>query len=102
MPERVVPMATCPRDGAPLIMTMAFRGYEFICLECGAKMGFLDPRPAEPTPELDARYEALKAEWDEHVGGKLIVEGRAARSPADQEAHDAAIAWIAQRSGASA
>lgn len=72
MPQ-VPPMATCPRDGTPLIMTAAFRGAEFYCLACGAKLGFMDPRPVPQTDELNELYDRLEAEWDEHVKGKLIV-----------------------------
>ena len=93
-------MATCPRDGAPLICTLVFRGAEFYCLECGGRYGFLDPRPAEATGGLEARYASLQAEWDEHAGRRLIVEGRGARSEAEQEAHDAAMAWLANRARA--
>ena len=113
MAERVAPMATCPRDGAPLIATMAFRKAEFYCLECGARLGFLSPRPAAPTPELDARYEALKAEWDEHARHAVLIHGwyencdkckaglseyHPAHATAEElAAHEAALAWLKQR-----
>jgi hypothetical protein len=93
------PMATCPRDDTPLIGTGAFRGAEFFCLTCGGKFGFLAPKPAEATPELNARYEALQAEWDEHVGGKLIVGSREGATDEELAADVAAREWLAERVG---
>lgn len=58
------PMATCPTDGEPLIMTFEHAGAEFLCMECGRWFGFLAPTPAVETPELTARYEALRARFD--------------------------------------
>lgn len=108
-------MATCPRDGAPLIATLVFRKAEFYCLECGARLGFLSPRAAEPTPELNARYEALQAEWDEHAGSKLNVgqwwlerceqckpggEYHAEHATDEERAaHEAALTWLRERAG---
>ena|SRR5438105_3982592 len=107
------PMAVCPRDGAPLIPTMVFRGAEFYCLDCGARLGYLSPTPAEATPELEARYDALKAEWDEHAGQKLLTDGawldacekcrpggepHSAHATSDERAaHDNAIRWLRDR-----
>lgn len=62
--RKVTPTATCPQDGAPLIMTFEMPGAEFLCMECGQYSGFLAPVPADPTPELDARYLELKARFD--------------------------------------
>lgn len=81
------PMATCPRDDTPLISTLAFTYKEFVCLECGGQFGFVEPKPAEETPELSARYEALQAEWDEHVA-PLLREGK----------RDEAISWLEAKS----
>ena len=61
---RPAPMATCPSCGEPLIMTLKFPGKEFVCVGCRRTWGFLDPTPVESTPELDARYQELKAKWD--------------------------------------
>ena len=61
------PMATCPACGEPLIATFKFRGKEFVCVECHKLWGFVDPTPVESTPELDARYQELKAKWDASV-----------------------------------
>ena len=68
-------MAGCPRDGTPLIPTTAFIKKEFYCLECGGTFEFLSPRGLDPTAEVNEWYDNLKAEWDEHVAGKLIPEG---------------------------
>lgn len=68
-------MACCPSCETPLISTMAFPGAEFYCLECGNHVGYVMPLGKEETPEILAAYEALKAEWDEHIAGKLIAPG---------------------------
>lgn len=57
-------VATCPADGEPLVGTFEFRGFEFICMVCGTKYEFLQPRPAPETPELMARHDELKAQYD--------------------------------------
>jgi hypothetical protein len=75
---------------------MYFRGYEFYCLECGGMFGFLSPRAEDTTPELKALYEQLDVEFQENVGGKLIVEGRTGSDKA-QEQHNKALAWMAGR-----
>ena len=84
------PYATCRPCGAPLIPTFAFSGFEFYCLECGLLYDwFFGPKAAEPTPELAARYAALKAEWDEIApsligGGAMLhdcITCRAKREP---------------------
>ena len=58
------PMATCPRCDEPLISTIKFRGKEFICVACRRLWEFLQPKAAEVTPELQTRYDELKAQWD--------------------------------------
>jgi len=108
-------MAMCPCCDVPLISTMAFRRFEFYCLECGSKFGFIEPKAAKATDELEARHTELRAEWDEHVGGKLLSDGgwhrdceqcaahdRAnphAAHATDQEVadHELALAWLAAR-----
>lgn len=55
--------------GVPLIPTMVFRKAEFYCLECGAALGMFSPMTSKATPELHAKYDELKAEWDEHASG---------------------------------
>lgn len=67
-------LACCRGCGEPLIMTFAWSRYEFYCVNCGAHLGFLEPQAKEPTPELDARYEELKAEW-EALGGSALLGG---------------------------
>jgi hypothetical protein len=62
-PSRVRPLACCPVDGEPLVSCMEYRGAEFLCMVCGAKVGFLGPTPKDPTPELDARYAELLAAY---------------------------------------
>ena len=61
------PMATCPSCGEPLIMTFKFPGKEFICVECRRLWGFVEPTPVEKTPELETRYQELKAKWTAEV-----------------------------------
>lgn len=109
---RTAKMAVCPRDGAPLISTMAFSGAEFYCLECGAHLGWMSPRGVESTPEVEARYESLLAEWDEHAGRKLLIRGwygdcdrcsshreYHTEHATDEEraAHAAAMTWLKER-----
>lgn len=59
------PMATCPACEEPLVGTIKFPGKEFVCVACRRTWGFIEPRPAEATPELKARYKVLKAQWDD-------------------------------------
>lgn len=63
---RPAPMACCPRcpGEVPLISTLEFRGAEFYCMECGAKVGFLSPRPVEATEALKAEHDRLRARYD--------------------------------------
>lgn len=58
------PMACCPRDGEPLIMTFEFMGAEFICGVCNTKFGFLSPRPEPWTQSLQDRHDELKILYD--------------------------------------
>jgi len=58
------PRATCPACSEPLIMTFRFPGKEFVCVECRKLWGFVEPVPAEETPELKKRYDELKTKWD--------------------------------------
>jgi hypothetical protein len=97
--RKTPPIACCPRCelDTPLISTMVFSQAEFYCLDCGGHFGFLDPRGAEPTPELEAKLAELRAEWEEHDGRRLIVEGRQALSEKHQADHDATMAWLQER-----
>jgi hypothetical protein len=109
------PMACCPRctEPTPLISTMAFPRAEFYCLECGGHFGFLSPRAETATPELKARHDELRAEWDEHADPFLRVirawfedcEACARRgeyhvehaSPKERAEHSQALAWLRDR-----
>ena len=64
------PVATCPSCGEPLVMTLKFRGKEFICVECGRTWGFVEPTPKEETPELLDRLAELNAKWKARQGEK--------------------------------
>ena len=57
------PIATCPSCSEPLVGTFKFPGKEFICVACRGLWGFVEPTPAEATPELLARLKELKAQW---------------------------------------
>lgn len=96
--SKPAPIASCPRDGAPLIGTCIFSGAEFYCLDCGGKFGFLSPRPLESNPENDARLKEYEAEWNDNVAGKILVGYRRDNASeeamaADKEARD----WIRER-----
>jgi hypothetical protein len=110
-------VATCPSCGDVLVMTFAFRGSEFVCLGCGALLGFVDPRGVDETPELLERIEARKAEWREVseglISGGVMLRacanagGDCARGrphilhapPLELAAHDAAKARVGERIG---
>lgn len=112
-PLKKPPTAGCPSCKAPLIGTMAFRGAEFICLECGRTCGWLDPFALD-ADAVEERMAALQAEWDEHAGGKLLYGWRkgcaecAGMPPGGHRAHAseeeiqadaAAREWIRDRTG---
>lgn len=59
--------------GTPMIPTMHVPKAELYCLECGASVGLFSPMSAHATDELREQYNLIKAEWDEHVGGRLLV-----------------------------
>lgn len=58
------PIATCPRDGEPLISTMKYRGAEFYCVVCKGKFGFMAPVPKTATPELLDRLKELETRFE--------------------------------------
>lgn len=108
-------MAMCPACKAPLICTMAFSKFEFYCLECGRRYGWLDPIPAIETPAITRRYEKLKAEWDEIapalIGGGVRLKNCESCTTRDQPhwdhasgdekaAHEAALETLRQRAAA--
>lgn len=107
-------MACCPRCRVPVVPTFAFRGAEFYCLDCGAKLGWLEPLARTVTPELQTDYDERLAEWREHAGNHLITtgmwhkdcdrcdDGRGSQhhehATGDEwEAHGRALKWIASR-----
>lgn len=108
-------MAMCPSCSTPLVSSMAFAGYEFVCLGCGSRFGWLEPHAVEETPALAERCAALQAEWDEHAGGKLLVVGgwredcakclergepHDAHATAEEiRRHEEALAWLRVRAG---
>lgn len=57
------PMATCPKDGEPLVETFEFRGAEFICMGCGGKFGFLSPAPKPWTQALQDQHDAHRVQY---------------------------------------
>lgn len=62
------PMATCPACSEPLIATFKYRGYEFVCVCCNRMWGFVEPKPVESTPELEARLAELKEKREQENG----------------------------------
>lgn len=62
------------RCGEPLVSTFAFSKKEFICVRCGSLYELLQPQGADETPELLARMEELRAEW-EPIGAALLGGG---------------------------
>lgn len=65
--------AVCRHCNAPLISTLAFPRAEFYCLECGREYGFLGPARGDDSPEMQARHDALRAEWDTLVAPFLMT-----------------------------
>lgn len=55
------PMATCTGCGEPLVGTMRWAYYQFVCVCCGRHLGYCDPAPVESTPEVEARQAELEA-----------------------------------------
>jgi hypothetical protein len=110
-------VATCPSCGDVLVMTFAWRGSEFVCLGCSALLGYMDPEPADETPDLTESMAARKAEWAEMSEG-LLAGGAMLRdcadaggdcrrgrphllhaTPEELAAHEAAKARIGERLG---
>lgn len=97
--------ACCPRCAhrPPLISTFAWHKFEFYCLDCGRKYGFLEPASTPDGPEVEARHAALQAEWDEHVEPRLITQDREYRAtPEALAAHEAAVTWLRERAAVGA
>lgn len=68
-------VACCPDCDEVLVGTFAFPKYEFYCLNCGGRYGWLSPRAKDETPELLARIEELTTEFEENAGKHLINGG---------------------------
>lgn len=67
-------VAMCHVDvDEPLVSTFAFAKYEFICMACGRLYGWVEPLPAEPTPELEALADQRKAEWQALEDGLIVA-----------------------------
>lgn len=115
--ERPSSVAVC-RCGAPLVSTMVFPKKEWVCVECAATYGMFDANSKTTTDELWERYEALRALWVEHAVPRLRV-GRwwlrdcekcspraeyheAHATDEERAAHQAALAWLADRAKAAA
>lgn len=60
--------------GRLLIYTMYFREMQYLCLNCG-KLYNHPPRAQPSTPEAEAKWRALEAEFMINCGSKLIVLG---------------------------
>lgn len=110
-----VPTAGCPSCRAPLIGTMAFDKYEFLCLECGHQCGWMEPYTLD-SDEVAEWMARLQAEWDEHASGKLLYgyrlgceqcnsyaeKHREHATPEEIQADAEARAWIKERTGRAA
>ena len=94
--------------GEPLVSTMSFSRFEFVCVRDGRKYTFFGPeKPGLPeTPENEARLEANRARWEEMSkgllsGGVMLERCDACRSehrphlfhasPDEVRAHEAAL-----------
>lgn len=60
---RVAMCPTCPDE--VLVSTFRWSGAEFYCLGCRGHFSFVDPRPADPTPELDIRIAQAESRFAE-------------------------------------
>ena len=55
----------CTECAVPLVMTFLVNQKEFYCLDCGRWFAWLDPDPADETPELLDDMEQRKARFRE-------------------------------------
>lgn len=107
-------VALC-RCGSLLIYTYYFQQLQWLCMHCG-KLWHKPPRAQASTPEAEAKWRALEAEFMTNCGSKLIVVGMYREGcdpcmpPGEQEhiyhATDAdwrecndAIKWLSERTG---
>lgn len=69
----VKPKSFAIHCGVPCIPTMHEPHCELYCLECGGSFGMFGTASASTTPELQKKWEEVQQEWNENVGGKLLV-----------------------------
>lgn len=88
------PFALC-WCGTPLVVTFEQPGAEWYCVTCEAFFDWFHARQGDgpnPTPELDARYEAAKAQYDAERAARAerdrAAEVEAAEDRAEQVAFD--------------
>lgn len=56
----------CRRCREPLVGTLAIRKKEWVCVVCGEFTPFFAGHPSvDATPEIDARFAELEAQWRE-------------------------------------
>lgn len=58
--RRITEYSVCG-DGEPLVTSLEVRGHEWLCMVCGRRYPMFRPGSRPATPELDARYEELRA-----------------------------------------
>lgn len=107
----------CTDPPTPLMATFHWKGYEWLCLSCGGLKTFFGASSADAVPELQERYDALRAEW-QPIAKALITpqswqEGCANCNPIGRDstrhelhatpqqwqAHEKALEWIKERTG---
>lgn len=69
--ESAPKVACCPRDGEPLVSTFERNGAEFTCVVCGRWYGWLAPVGKPETPELMARHDELKTQYDQERAARM-------------------------------
>ena len=60
--------------GSLLIWTQYFREQEWLCMKCG-QVYMKPPRSQDSTPEAEAKWRALEADFMVNCGRHLIVQG---------------------------
>lgn len=105
-----VAVCTC---GSLLIWQQYFRDNEWLCLNCG-RVFLKPPRAQDSTPEAEAKWRALEAEFMVNCGSKLIVLGMYREgceacdrdqahlyhaTAADWQACNDALYWLSERTG---
>ena len=81
----------------PLVATLLFDRAAFYCVECGDRLGWLDPLPVEPSPELDDRLAGLVAEFDQLADGLLPDHRLVDADPLEVKASRAARQRLVER-----